>query len=74
MERYGVCVCVNIHKEAILSKVQNAPPLQDACVCVCVCVCWEKGNEEKRWALEMGGIWGPERLGNRPSGPQLARE
>ena len=22
----------------------------------------------------MGGIWGPERLGNRPSGPQLARE
>lgn len=42
MERYGVCVCVNIHKEAILSKVPNAPPLQDACVCVFVC--WEKGT------------------------------
>ena len=40
MERYGVCVCVNIHKEAILSKVPNAPHLQD----VCVCVCWEKGT------------------------------
>ena len=38
MERYGVCVCVDIHKEAILSKVPNAPPLQDVFVCVCVCV------------------------------------
>ena len=37
-------VCVDIYKEAILSKVPNAPPLQDACVCVCVCVCWEKGT------------------------------
>ena len=45
MERYGVCVCVDIHKEAILSKVPNAPPLQDVCVCVCVCVCvLEKGT------------------------------
>ena len=22
----------------------------------------------------MGGIWGPKRLGNRPSGPQVARD
>ena len=46
MERYGVCVCVDIHKEAILSKVPNAPPLQDVFVCVCVCVCVYVGERD----------------------------
>ena len=43
-------------------------------VCVCEFSDRKAGKEAKRWAPEWGGIWGPERLGNRPSGPQLARE
>ena len=34
----------------------------------------KEGKEEKRWAPEWGGVRGPERLGDRPCGPQLARE
>ena len=42
---------------------------------VCVCVCefsdGKVGKEDKRCVPEKGGIWGPERLGNRHSGPHL---
>ena len=30
-------------------------------------------KEEKRWAPEWGGIWGPKSCGNRPSGPVSQR-
>ena len=44
-------------------------------VCVCVCVCeisdGKVGKQDKRYVPEKGGIWGPERLGNRYSGPHL---
>ena len=43
-------------------------------VCVCEFSDGMGKKEEKRWAPGWGGMWGPERLGNRPSGPQLARE
>ena len=32
------------------------------------------GKDAKRWAPEWGGMWCPKSRGNRPSGPQLARE
>ena len=43
-------------------------------MCVCEFSDGKGGKEENRWAPEWGGTWHPERLGNRPSGPQLARE
>ena len=44
---------------------------QHECVCVCEFSDGKGWKEEKRWVPEKGGIWGPERLGNRHSGPQL---
>jgi len=43
-------------------------------VCVCEFSDRKAGKEAKRWAPEWEGMWGPKSWGNRPSGPQLARE
>ena len=43
-------------------------------MCVCEFSDGKGGKEEKRWAPEWGGVLDPEGLGDRPGGPQLARE